>query len=292
MKIHFSILKINQASIILEELVGELYRQLQGKGFECSYSINKTDKKKFNILVGQSLVSTNLQQWADVNLFTLPGYACVNFEPLNVRLPFIPPYIYDTYLNILSRSNLNLDYSPLNVEFLLSKGIEARVIKLPISVAVHNESNTCKGGGLIALWNSTRRRQDLLEKLKSSGLDVAQPKEIYGEERLKQLGKFHIGLHAHSFDGSNHIPVPRIKNYLEAGVLPVVESSAYDLFGGKLINCEYEGLGWAIQYALGLDSVERESRIKAAIQAYHSSRSSIAIGEALLVYFKESALDS
>jgi len=239
----FNICKIaiNDFHHLFDDLASSVAASLGDLGHECSMNINEMRSDAINILIG-SIIFDELLIASTLN----HPYIVYQMEILDDQLGHLKNH--PNYLSFLSRAQSIWEYSPKNIAYLKSKGLN-NVEYVPPGYHPICEKVTWRNSphkfDFLFIGSLSRRRVTFLEGLIKRGYAVGaitDANKAFGAQRDQVIADSKVVLNIHCFEDLNNLETVRISYLLANRAVVVSESSDHDPYQGAIEYAKYEAL--------------------------------------------------
>jgi len=198
-------------------------------GFSCSIAVNRFSTDSINIFIGSNILRS-----------AIPGvrYIIYQLEQISDK-----EWVHsDSQKMLLEKADAIWDYSPQNIAFLKSQGIEARYLPAGYHAALEQVHMSAEKDIDILFYGSkNRRREDVLNRiLKDRKYKLQYIYGLYGKERDALIARAKIVLNLH-FYAAGLFECVRVSYLLNNRCFVVSEESpAYPYQGVDIPLAPYE----------------------------------------------------
>ena len=221
--------------LIFWEIITLLFHSFAALGRFCTFKVNHCEKEKTNIIIGNIVTNSNLQEF-------LAGikYIPYQLEQLSDTEGWYGKF--SSFRNIILNASGIWDYSARNIEFLKDGNIHAKLLPLGYDKNLENIINTEKDIDVLFYGGINERRQEILHELQARGFKVKTLSDTYGRERDQYIARAKIVLNIHYFDMAI-FEAARIHYLLNNKVFVITEQSVDNPYPEvDLVSVSYERL--------------------------------------------------
>lgn len=239
-----------------EDFVDLLVHCFRSMGLQVSRSINSYSDQDLNLIIGANVID---RQNVEVRKLPPPNSVIYNLEQVDLENPWITV----TYTDLLRRFPV-WDYNQRNIDRLLAAGV--RNIQL-VPIGYHPEMKRIPPVSdqpidVLFYGNLSPRREEILRRIKRTGLVVKLLVGVYGEERDFWITRSKVVVNVHFYDFGGVTELVRLSHLLANRKAVVCEkgpsTSMDESLSEAVVACKYDQIPSACESLVRHQQKRRE----------------------------------